>query len=92
MDVTERTGKVVGVLQVDSDAQVVLVTDHGKIIRLKAKQVRITGRNAQGVHLVRLESGETVRAVSPLAEREEDDDANGNGNGVASNGVDSAES
>jgi DNA gyrase subunit A len=89
MDVTERTGKVVGVLQVDSDAQVVLVTDHGKIIRLKAKQVRITGRNAQGVHLVRLESGETVRAVSPLAEREEDEESNGSGSGAASNGVDS---
>jgi DNA gyrase/topoisomerase IV subunit A len=40
--VTERTGKLVGVLQVDSDAQVMLVTDHGKIIRLKAKPVRIT--------------------------------------------------
>jgi DNA gyrase subunit A len=91
MDVTERTGKVVGVLQVDSDAQVVLVTDYGKIIRLKAKQVRITGRNAQGVHLVRLEPGEKVRAVSPLAEREEDDDSNDSNNGVISNGEDSSE-
>jgi DNA gyrase subunit A len=90
MDVTERTGKVVGVLQVDSDAQVVLVTDHGNIIRLKAKQVRITGRNAQGVHLVRLESGEKVRAVSPLAEREDDEDSNGSDNGAVSNGTDSS--
>jgi DNA gyrase subunit A len=55
----------------------VLVSDHGKVIRLKAKQVRITGRNAQGVHLVRLDSGEKVRAVSPLAERDDDDDSNG---------------
>jgi DNA gyrase subunit A len=91
MDVTERTGKIVGVLQVDSDAQVVLVTDHGKIIRLKAKQVRITGRNAQGVHLVKLESAEKVRAVSPLAEREDDDDPSGNDNGVGSNGTNSSE-
>jgi|GEM_PF-1684320 len=91
MDVTERTAKVVGVLQVDSDAQVVLVTDHGKIIRLKAKQVRITGRNAQGVHLVKLEPDEKVRAVSPLAEREDDDDSNGTDNGASSNGPDSSE-
>ena len=91
MDVTERTGKVVGVLQINSDAQVVLVTDHGKIIRLKAKQVRITGRNAQGVHLVKLEPSEKVRAVSPLAEREDDDDSNGSDNGVAPNGEDSSE-
>jgi len=79
MDVTDRTGKVISVRQVGTDDQVVLITDHGKVIRLGVKQVRITGRNAQGVHLVRLEANEKVRAVAPLAEREEDDDSNGNG-------------
>jgi DNA gyrase subunit A len=79
MDVTERTGKVVGVLQVGVDDQVVLITNHGKVIRLGVKHVRITGRNAQGVHLVKLESDEKVRAVSPLAEREEDEDPSSNG-------------
>ena len=81
MDVTERTGKVISVRQVGTDDQVVLITDHGKVIRLGVKQVRITGRNAQGVHLVRLEANEKVRAVAPLAEREDDDDSNGNGSG-----------
>jgi DNA gyrase subunit A len=78
------------VLQVDADAQVVLVTDHGNVIRLKAKQVRITGRNAQGVHLVRLEAEEKVRAVSPLAEREDDEEPNGT-NGSGANGKDPEE-
>ena len=81
MNVTEKTGKVVGVRQVGSDDQVVLITDHGKIIRLPVKGVRITGRNAQGVHLVKVEEGEKVRAVVPLAEKEEEDDASSNGNG-----------
>jgi DNA gyrase subunit A len=81
MDVTDRTGKVISVRQVGTDDQVVLITDHGKIIRLGVKQVRITGRNAQGVHLVKLEISEKVRAVSPLAERDEDDDSNGDGAG-----------
>ncbi len=53
MNVTEKTGKVISVRQVGSDDQVVLITDHGKVIRLGVKHVRITGRNAQGVHLVR---------------------------------------
>jgi DNA gyrase subunit A len=79
MDVTARTGKVVGVLQVGVDDQVVLITNHGKVIRLGVKHVRITGRNAQGVHLVRLEPDEIVRAVSPLAEREDEEVVNGNG-------------
>src|ERR1700722_2586234 len=85
MNVTDRTGKVVNVRQVGSDDTVVLITDHGQVIRLAAKQVRITGRNAQGVHMVRLEDGEKVRAVARLAEvGDEEDSSNGDGsNGVA---------
>jgi DNA gyrase subunit A len=83
MNVTDKTGKVVGVRQVGSDDQVVLITDQGKVIRLAVKGVRVTGRNAQGVHLVKVEEGEKVCAVVPLAERE-GDDGNGNGNGNGS--------
>jgi len=76
MNLTDKTGKVINVRQVGGDDQVMLITDAGKVIRLSVKDVRITGRNAQGVHLVRLEENEKVRAVAGLAEREEDD---GNG-------------
>jgi DNA gyrase subunit A len=48
------------------------------VIRLDVKTVRITGRNAQGVKLVKLDEGEKVRAVAGLAEREEE---SGNGAG-----------
>jgi DNA gyrase subunit A len=78
MNVTEKTGKVVAVRQVGTDEQVMLITDGGKVIRLKVKDVRITGRNAQGVHLVRLDPDEHVRALAGLAEKE-DDESNGNG-------------
>jgi DNA gyrase subunit A len=87
MNVTERTGKVISVRQVGTDDQVVLITDHSKVIRLAVKQVRITGRNAQGVHLVRLDDIEKVRAVVPLAEGVEDEEANGNGNGAGGDDV-----
>ena len=66
MNVTEKTGKVVSVRQVGSDDQVMLITDGGKVIRLAVKTVRITGRNAQGVILVKLEEKERVRAVADL--------------------------
>ena len=82
MNVTEKTGKVISVRQVGTDDQVMLITDGGKVIRLAVKGVRITGRNAQGVHLVRLEGEERVRAVAGMAERE-DDDVGGNGAGPA---------
>jgi DNA gyrase subunit A len=61
---------------------VVLITDGGKVIRLDVSTVRITGRNAQGVRLVKLDSGELVRAVAGLAEREDDEE------GPSSNGAD----
>jgi DNA gyrase subunit A len=79
MNVTDRTGKVINVRQVGSDDQVMLITDSGKVIRLDVKTVRITGRNAQGVKLVKLDEGEKVRAVARLAEPEEESGANGNG-------------
>ena len=69
---------MVGVRQVGIDDQMMLITDGGKVIRLAVKGVRITGRNAQGVHMVRLEGEERVRAVAGMAERD-DDETNGNG-------------
>ncbi len=86
MNVTDKTGKVIGVRQVGSDDQVVLITDGGKVIRLGVGSVRITGRNAQGVRLVRLDAGERVRAVAGLAEPEEDE-----ANGTASNAAGDSE-
>jgi len=72
---------VISVRQVGSDDQVVLITDGGKVIRLDVSTVRITGRNAQGVRLVKLEPGERVRAVAGLAEPEEDE-TGGTANGA----------
>ncbi len=79
MNVTDKTGKVVSVRQVGSDDQVMLITDGGKVIRLSVKTVRITGRNAQGVTLVKLDERERVRAVADVAEKEDDEPENGNG-------------
>jgi DNA gyrase subunit A len=80
MQVTDKTGNVVSVRQVGIDDHVMLITDGGKVIRLKVKDVRIIGRNTQGVRLVKLDPGERVRAVAGLAEREDEGpDSNGNG-------------
>jgi DNA gyrase subunit A len=90
MNVTDKTGKVISVRQVGIDDQVMLITDGGKVIRLAVKTVRLTGRNAQGVHMVRLEGSERVRAVAGMAERD-DDEANGNGSNSTGEGGDSEE-
>ncbi len=50
-----------------------LVTDAGRLIRVPADQVRITGRQAMGVTLFRVDAGEHVTSVFPVLEDETDD-------------------
>jgi DNA gyrase subunit A len=73
---TERTGKVVGIAQVDETSQVMLISHYGKIIRMDSTTIRESGRNAQGVRLLHMEPGDRVAAAVVIAPEEE-----GNGNG-----------
>jgi DNA gyrase subunit A len=73
MKTTEKTGRVVGVHQVTEDDQLMLVTDKGKIIRLRVKDIRVIGRNTQGVRLIDLEEGERVVSLARLAEKEDEE-------------------
>jgi DNA gyrase subunit A len=83
MKATDRTGRVIGVQQVTDDDNLMLVTSIGKIIRLRVADIRVIGRNTQGVRLIDIEEGERVVSLARLAEQEEEDDegstANGNG-------------
>ena len=68
MKTTERTGRVVGVQQVVDEDQLMLITDGGKIIRLRIGDIRVIGRNTQGVRLIDLDNGERVVSLTRLAE------------------------
>ena len=74
MKATDKTGRVVGGQQITEDDQLMLVTNKGKIIRLRIKDIRVIGRNTQGVRLIDLEEGERVVSLARLAEKEEDDE------------------
>jgi len=74
MKTTEKTGRVVGVQQVTEDDQLMLISNKGKIIRMRIKDIRVIGRNTQGVRLIELEEGERVVSLARLAEKEEDED------------------
>ncbi len=72
MKTTDKTGRVIGVRLVTDDDQIMLVTSGGKVIRLRVKEIRVIGRNTQGVRLIVLEEGERVASVARLAEREDE--------------------
>ena len=74
MKTTDKTGRVIGVQQVSEEDQLMLISNKGKIIRLRIKDIRVIGRNTQGVRLIELEEGERVVSLARLAEKEEDDE------------------
>ena len=67
---TPRTGNVVGIRTVANEDELMLISDKGKIIRLKAVDIPIQGRATQGVRLITLEEGERVVAVARLVEED----------------------
>jgi DNA gyrase subunit A len=75
MKTTDKTGRVVGVQMVSEDDQLMLVTNIGKIIRLRVKDIRIIGRNTQGVRLIDLEESERLVSLARLAEKEEEEES-----------------
>jgi DNA gyrase subunit A len=86
MRTNEKTGPVLGVRMVTDDDQLMLITSGGKVIRLRANEIRVIGRNTQGVRLIGLDEGERVAAVARLAERDDEGDgvvaADGDGEGA----------
>jgi DNA gyrase subunit A len=74
MKTSERNGLVVAALVVDDDAELMLITDHGKIVRTKVSGISVLGRNTQGVKLVDVAPGEMLVAVDHIAEPFNDND------------------
>jgi DNA gyrase subunit A len=77
MKVTPRIGKVVAILSVKEDTDLMIITKDGKIIRLESGEIRQAGRSTQGVRLVRMEDSDLVAAASVIP----DEAVPGNGNG-----------
>jgi DNA gyrase subunit A len=72
MKVTRKTGKVVAILSVQEDTDLMIITKDGKIIRIESGEIRQAGRSTQGVRLVRMEEGDQVAAASVVPDAEED--------------------
>src|SRR5215475_10367769 len=68
MKTTERNGSVVAALQVTEESDVMIITQHGKVIRVHANEIREAGRSTQGVRLLRLDDEDSVAAAAVLQE------------------------
>ena len=73
MDTSERNGALVKLRLVSTEDQLMVITNGGQVIRTRVSEIRETGRNTQGVRVIRLRDAEQVVDVEPVAEGEDDE-------------------
>jgi DNA gyrase subunit A len=76
IDASERNGEVVGMKAVCGTDELMLITEKGILIRTRVDEIRETGRNAQGVRLIKLDEGDRLVAMAKIdADKTNGDDA-----------------
>ena len=68
---SERNGKVVTILLVNEDDELMLMTDAGKLIRMSVNSISVISRNTQGVRLIGMDSHEKVVGAVRIAEKKD---------------------
>jgi DNA gyrase subunit A len=71
---TDRNGKVVSILSVTDDDQILLMTSRGKLQRIPCDGISVIGRNTQGVRIMSLDEADTLVAAVKVPPGEDDDD------------------
>ena len=67
---SERNGSVVGAQLVNENDDVMLITSGGKLVRTRVAEIRVMGRNTQGVRLISLAEGETLVGMQRVVDEE----------------------
>jgi DNA gyrase subunit A len=71
ISVTEKTGSLVGMLDVDATQDLMITCKSGVTIRMKVANISEQGRATQGVKLIRLDEGDEIAAITKLDDQEE---------------------
>jgi DNA gyrase subunit A len=71
INVTEKTGSLVGILDVTGKEDLVITCKSGITIRTSTADIREAGRATQGVKLIRIDEGDEIAAISKIQEQEE---------------------
>jgi DNA gyrase subunit A len=68
----EKIGALVGLIDVNDDDDLIIITAHGIVNRQHVSDVRMTGRNTSGVRLIRLMAGDKISALARVPKSDED--------------------
>jgi len=95
INVTPKTGKLVGMLEVAEKEDLVITCKSGVTIRMKVADISEQGRATQGVKLIRLDEGDEIAAITKIEDQavaENNENGNGNENGGNGNGDENKDS
>jgi DNA gyrase subunit A len=81
---SERNGKLVAAAQIATTDELMLMSSSGTLVRTRASEISILGRNTQGVRLIRLDDGERLIGVEPV---EPENGDNGEGDEASAEGA-----
>ena len=73
IQMSARNGALIGAVQVFDGDEVILISDQGTLVRTRASEVSVLGRNTQGVTLIKVQEGENLVQVARVAETMEED-------------------
>jgi DNA gyrase subunit A len=71
---SDKNGKMVDIKEIDDNDDIVIITEKGMIIRQHAKDLRVMGRNTQGVKLIKLNAGDRISAIARVVPEEENEE------------------
>jgi DNA gyrase subunit A len=72
--VNERNGEIISIKEVVDEDELMIISQKGLLIRLPIREIRVLGRNTQGVRLINLSEGDKVVDVARVAAREEEEE------------------
>ena len=80
MRTTDKTGKMVSIMEVVDSDDLIVITNKGVLMRQPISKIRTIGRVTQGVRLVKLDKGSTISSITRVAHEEEETEETGNKN------------
>ena len=71
----DRNGQVAGVLMINADDRIMLITDTGRVIKSPVDDIRVIGRNTKGVRVMRIDDAERIVSIARVVEQDDEDEA-----------------
>ena len=74
MQISDKTGPLIGSWGVSPEDEIILMTNHGRVVRLEARDISVLGRSATGYRMISLDEGDTVADVSVIHVDEDEEE------------------